>query len=147
MIARITELVARARAARVPIVFVRNNGGIGDPDEPWTPGWEIHPALRPDSRDMVIDKSTGDAFAATPLDAALKTLDVTRLVVTGLQSEYCIRDTALGALSRNYAVTLVADGHSTYAAEGRTASEIRAAVNAELRDRVGLLRAEEVEFR
>jgi nicotinamidase-related amidase len=146
LIARIAGLIARARAANVPIVFIRNNGGIGDPDEPGTPGWEIHPDLRPDSGDMVVGKSTGNAFDNTPLDAALKKLHVSRLVMTGLQSEYCVRDTVLGALSHNYAVTLVADGHSTYAADGRAASEICAAVNAELQDRVGLLRAKEVAF-
>ena len=45
----------------------------------------------------------------------------------GLQSEYCIRATTLGALSRDLEVTLVSNGHGTYDSAGRAASEISAA--------------------
>ena len=88
-----------------------------------TPGWELHPALQPAPGDLVVDKTTGDTFASTPLDGEHRTLGVTRLVIAGLQSENCIRDTALGALSRDYEVTLVSDGHSTYDADGQSAQE------------------------
>lgn len=45
------SLIARARSAHIPIVYVQNNGGSGDPDQPGTPGWQIHPALIPSERD------------------------------------------------------------------------------------------------
>jgi nicotinamidase-related amidase len=146
LLERLLQLIARSRAARVPIVFVRNCGRVGDSDERGTPGWELHPALMPTAGDLVVDKTTGDAFASTLLNDELRRLGVSRLVIAGLQSEYCIRDTALGALARGYQAILVSDGHSTYDGEGQSAQERGAAVNAELQGRLTLLSTEEVSF-
>lgn len=52
-----------------------------------------------------------------------------------------MRETTLGALARGFEVTLVANAHSTYDADGCTAGEITAAVNAELEGRVKLTSA------
>jgi nicotinamidase-related amidase len=144
LLARLRNLVAQARAAQIPVVFVRNCGQVGDPDERGTPGWELHPALGVAPGDLVVDKSTGDSFASTPLDDELRARGVTRLVVAGLQSEFCVRDTVLGALARGYEVTLASDGHSTYDGASRSALEKSAALNAELADRVALVRVEEL---
>ncbi len=147
LLMRLTDLVSRSRAAQVPVVFVRNCGGPGDPDVKGSAGWELHPALQHVAGgEMVVDKTTCDAFASTPLDDNLKALGVTDLILAGLQSEYCIRETTLGALSCEYAVTLVSDGHSTYDSEGQIAHERSAAVNTELRGQVKLVCAQEVSF-
>jgi len=50
------RLVARARSAHIPVVYVRNNGGPGDPEQPGTPGWQIHPALVPSEGDVIMQK-------------------------------------------------------------------------------------------
>ncbi len=144
LLPRLQELLARFRAVGAPVVFVRNCGGAGDPDVPGTPGWQLHPRLAPAEGDPVLDKTTCDTFASTPLAESLQSRGVTRVVIAGLQSEYCIRETTLGALGRGFEVTLVSDGHSTYAGGGRTAEAISAAVNAELDGRVLLLRADEI---
>jgi nicotinamidase-related amidase len=144
LLERLRDLLARARDARIPIVFVRNAGGSGDPDERGTPGWQLHPSMKPAPGDLVLDKTTCDTFQSTPLGRELEARGVERVVIAGLQSEYCVRETALGALDRDLAVVLVADGHSTYDGSGRTAAEITAGVNAELADRVTLVSAGEV---
>ena len=40
-------LVDEARAAGTPVVHVQHRGGAGDPDEPGTPGFLIHPRIAP----------------------------------------------------------------------------------------------------
>jgi len=65
------------------------------------------------------------------------------VVIAGLQSEYCIRETALGALARGLEVTLISNGHSTYDSGGRRAPEIRTAVNHEFDGRVALVSVED----
>ncbi len=146
LLARLVTLVQRARAAHVPIVFVRNCGRAGDPDERGTPGWELHPLLRPADGDLVLDKTTGDTFASTRLRDELKARGIGHLVIAGLQSEYCVRETTLGALASGFEVTLVADGHSTYDGGGRSAGQKSAAVNAEFEGRVKLACAADVCF-
>lgn len=144
MLSRLGSLVARARAARVPVVFVRNCGGAGDPDAKGSPGWELHESLVPEAGELMLDKTTCDTFASTPLAEHLAARGVTHVVVAGLQSEFCVRETALGALAHKLAVTLVSDAHSTYDGKTRSAEDITAAVNHELAGRVKLARAEQV---
>ena len=38
VLSRLKELAGRARAAGIPVIFVRNNGSPDDPDAPHTPG-------------------------------------------------------------------------------------------------------------
>ena len=144
LLLRIVQLVKRARRAGTPIVFVRNCGRASEPDEPGTAGWELHPALGMRPEDVLVDKGTEDAFPGRiasgirgTLDAWLRARRVRRVVVCGLQSESCIRATAQGALDRGYRVVLVADGHSTFDAEGAPAKATIAATNAAFADRPG----------
>jgi nicotinamidase-related amidase len=146
LLERLRRLLRSARDAGAPVIFVRNSGGAGDPDERGTPGWELHPALQPAEGDVVLDKTTANTFASTNLAQELSARGITRLVIAGVQSELCIRETALGALALGYPVTLVLDGHSTYDGKDRKASAISAAVNEELFTRTTLIPAREVSF-
>jgi nicotinamidase-related amidase len=138
LIGRLEELLARARAAEMLVAFVRNCGGPSDPDQRGAPGWELHPSFQATDDDLVFDKTTSDAFESTALGDELNSRGIKRLVIAGLQSDYCIRATTLGAIQRGLGVTLVSDGHSTYDGGGQTAAEISAGVNAELDGRVKL---------
>ncbi|MFI7051787.1 isochorismatase family protein [Streptosporangium canum] len=106
----ITKLLERARAGGVPVVFVRNNGGEADPDFPGTPGWELVHDVLPGER--VVDKHAPDAFLDTDLASVLPS--AASLVVAGMQSEWCVRETSLAALGRGHAVTLARGAHATY---------------------------------
>ena len=58
-------------------------------------------------------KTFGDAFEGTDLEEVLDRAGVGRLVVTGAQTDECIRSTIHGAFTRGYDVTLVGDAHTT----------------------------------
>ena len=60
-----------------------------------------------------MQKNYGDSFEATDLEDVLAGRGVGRVVVTGAQSDACIRATLHGALVRGYDVTLVGDAHTT----------------------------------
>lgn len=125
--AAIADLLAGARSAGAAVIHVRNNGGSDDPDAPGTRGWElVHDAL---PGEALLDKRVADAFE----DTALGTLLPPRaeLVVAGLQSEFCIRATSLGALEHGHGVSLVRGAHATYDGE-RPAREISLEVEREL---------------
>ena len=62
LLAKISHLIARARAAGVPVVYVQHCGPEGAIDQPGTPGWEIHPAIAPKEGDVVVQKRHSDAF-------------------------------------------------------------------------------------
>ncbi len=126
--ATIAETLAKARAAGAPVVHIRNNGGAEDPDAPGTPGWELVHEVAPG--EQVIDKFEPDAFAATALSDLLPPR--TDLVVVGMQSEFCVRETSLSALRRGHRVSLVRGGHATYDGQvpaAQTARDIERELN------------------
>ena len=112
VVANVRALLDRAHRERAPVVYVQHNR----PESPMakgTPGWQIHVPIAPSAGDHVLDKTASDSFYRTELDALLKRLGVKRVVVTGMQSEFCVDATCRAALSHGFDVTLVADGHTT----------------------------------
>jgi nicotinamidase-related amidase len=65
--------------------------------------------LAPLSGEYVIEKTRMSAFIGTELDLMLRTLDITVLVVTGVQTPNCIRTTIFDAIAYNYPVILIND--------------------------------------
>jgi nicotinamidase-related amidase len=124
LLSNVQRLIGRARGEGVPIFYVQNKGGKGDPDEIGTPGWEIHPTILPKEGDAVIKKETPDAFHKTSLHQKLRSKGIDMLVVAGLQTEYCIDTTCRRAYSLEYAVVLVKDAHSTWNSCNLTAEQI-----------------------
>ncbi|MEV3860197.1 isochorismatase family protein [Streptomyces sp. NPDC050095] len=105
----IAELSARARGAGVPVITVRQRG-CGP----------VLPEVAPLDGELVITKTTADAFLRTSLDEELRTRGITELLVTGFATENCVETTARQALSRGYDLVLVADGHTTSVRPART---------------------------
>lgn len=123
-LARVGGAIAKARAADVPVFFVRHDGGPGDPLEAGTPGWEIHPAVAPRAGEPVVEKRTPDSFHETNLQDLLAERGIGRLVLAGAQTDYCIDTTCRRAGSLGYPVLLLADAHSTFDNGVLTAEQI-----------------------
>jgi len=110
----ISDLGSRARRAGAPVVLIQHCGSsLTHPLHRNQPGWALHPAVNPQPDDVRVDKRWSDAFRGTDLDALLRDASVTRLVLVGAQTEYCVDTTARRAVSLGYDVDLVADGHTT----------------------------------
>ena len=140
------QLVKKARLNGVPVIWVRNNGEKGDPDEPGTPGWKIHPSLNPKKNEIIIDKHKSSAFKDTNLLLILKQMKISRLIIAGMQTEFCINSTVRNAIELGFNVTLIKNGHSTFDSEEMKASEIIEMYNEELNDIVKIEKAENINF-
>ena len=110
VVAHIATLVDRARAQRVPVVWVQH---VSDELPQGSAAWQIVPELAPAAGEAVVAKRYGDAFEDTRLEALLASQGVGRLVVAGAQTDACIRSTLHGGFVRGYDVTLVSDAHTT----------------------------------
>jgi nicotinamidase-related amidase len=110
VIANIAGLVDRARTEDVPIVWIQH----ADDDLPeGSPGWEYVAELARREPEPLVHKQYGDAFEETDLEAILADRGIGHLVVTGAQTDACIRSTLHGAFVRGYDATLVGDAHTT----------------------------------
>ena len=114
LLVKVKSLITKGHSAQIPIVYVQNNGGSGDPDEYGTPGWKIHHSITPDEGDVVIQKQTPDGFYRTDLQLELESKGIKKLIIAGLQTEYCIDTTCRRAFSLGYQVILVKDAHNTW---------------------------------
>ena len=74
-----------------------------------THGAAIVEELAPVQGEYVLTKTRMSAFIGTELDLILRTLDVTNLVVCGIQTPNCIRTTVFDGIAYNYSVVLVSD--------------------------------------
>jgi nicotinamidase-related amidase len=126
---RIAGLIGKARAAGAPIFFVQHDGGLGDSFHPGKPGFAFHNKLAPRPGDDVTVKTKSSAFHGTDLDAKLKRTGVGQLVITGMQSEYCVTSAIRGAYERGYALILASDAHSTFDTKVAKARDIVAIIN------------------
>jgi len=110
VVANIAALVERARDESVPVVWVQHSS---DELPVGSPQWTYVDELVIAAGEPVVHKRYGDSFEDTPLEDLLAELGVGHLVVTGAQSDACIRSTIHGGFTRGYDVTLVEDAHTT----------------------------------
>ena len=76
-------------------------------------GWEFVEAVQPAPGERIIPKKHPSIFEGTGLLRLLHENDITRLVVAGLVSNGCVKDSCLEALANGFDVSLVSDAHST----------------------------------
>ncbi|MFT3791246.1 MAG: cysteine hydrolase [Rudaea sp.] len=109
IIKNVSLAVERARSEAVPVIWVQHSnqelpeGSVQ---------WQWVPELVPAEGELLIHKKYNSAFEQTPLDSELANLGVTHIVLAGVETNWCIRATAYGALDRGYDLTLVKDAHS-----------------------------------
>ncbi len=110
VIGNINQLVQRARNESVPVIWVQHSdeGLVADSEE-----WQYVDELTRHDEEPLVHKHFGDSFEDTDLEAILADRRVGRLVVTGAQTDACIRSTLHGALVRGYDTVLVGDAHTT----------------------------------
>jgi nicotinamidase-related amidase len=110
VVANINVLLDRARIAEVPIIWIQHcSEDLVEHSEPW----HYVPELTRTDTEPLVHKRYGDSFEDTELEGLLAAVGAGHLVVTGAESDACVRSTIHGAFVRGYDVTLVADAHTT----------------------------------
>ncbi|MGE4298125.1 MAG: nicotinamidase [Desulfovibrionaceae bacterium] len=96
-------------------VSFTTQGGIWPPHcIAGTPGAAFHPDLDISGAIVISKATTRDAeaysgFAGTSLGDQLRTMEVKRLVVGGLATDYCVKRTVLDACAQGFTVDVVLD--------------------------------------
>jgi nicotinamidase-related amidase len=110
VIANINTLVDKARREDVPVIWVQHSSDDLPLD---SETWAYVPELQRLEDEPLVHKLYGDSFEDTNLEDLLAERGVARLVVSGAQTDACIRSTLHGGFTRGYDVTLVSDAHTT----------------------------------
>lgn len=123
--AKVAALLTAWRAANAPVIHVHHDspsprGRL----RPGAPGNAVKPEARPLARERVFRKTVNSAFIGTSLEAQLRAMEVSALVIVGLTTNHCISTTA--RMAGNL-------GFETYVAADATAAFDRAGLNLEIR--------------
>lgn len=112
-IAEAKGLLARARGAGIPIIHVRHDAGPGSPYDLTASNGQIADAVAPEGDEAIVTKAYPSAFVGTDLEARLKALGVTDLIVAGFMTHMCVNSTARSAFSLGFRPTVVASTTAT----------------------------------
>lgn len=107
------RLLRRARALAVPVIHIQHDSGPGSPFDIRAATGAIADKVAPQVGEAVVVKHYPNAFVATDLDARLKALGATRLVIAGFMTHMCINSTARGAFNLGYEVVIPASATAT----------------------------------
>jgi nicotinamidase-related amidase len=115
---RIAELKRRARAEKIPVVYVNDNFGRWQSDlgklithclEDDVCGGPVVERLKPSEDDYFVLKPKHSGFFSTTLDTLLRYLGARTLILTGVAGNICILFTANDAYMRDYHLVVPAD--------------------------------------
>lgn len=126
LLARTAGLIATARRARLPVVYVVVGFRPGYPEVSprnasfsaimktgrmivTTPGADIAPEVRPEDGDAVVVKHRVSAFAGTDLEMLLRARGVDTLVLAGIATSGVVLSTVRHAADADYRLVVVGD--------------------------------------
>ena len=113
VVERINGLAQLFRQMDFPVVFIQHDGkGTGE-FEKNTWEWELLDNLIINPNDILIDKYANDIFYNSKLQSTLEELNINELVITGCATDFCVESTIQSALTKDYDVIVVEDGHTT----------------------------------
>jgi nicotinamidase-related amidase len=127
LLSKLERAVAGARAAGVPVIFVRvafrdgapeiaaanrtfsaiaGQGGFGESD----PATQIHPRVAPRPGEVVVVKKRVSAFAGSDLAEVLRGGSIDTLVLTGIATSGVVLSTVRQAADLDYRLVVLRDG-------------------------------------
>ncbi|MEQ1716154.1 MAG: cysteine hydrolase family protein [Hyphomicrobium sp.] len=106
-------LLKRARDAGTPVIHIQHDAGPGSPYDTNAAIGRIADVVAPAAGEKVIVKAYPSSFEKTDLDAELKRLGVTDLVIAGFMTHVCVNSTSRAAFNLGYRPTVVANATAT----------------------------------
>jgi len=123
---RLGRAITAARAAGLPVIYVTIGFRPGHPEvsarnrsfsavasagrfTDTDPAAEIHPAVAPAAKDLVVTKRRVSAFAGSDLEVLLRGLGAGTLVLTGIATSGVVLSTLRQAADLDYGLIVLAD--------------------------------------
>ena len=111
---RTVRLIDTARKNKVEVIFVRHDAG---PDSGMSAGdedFEIIDEIKPREGEKVFTKTINSCFGSKAFKEYVEKLEDKRLMIIGLQTNYCIDCTVKSAFERGFEVIIPEGTNSTF---------------------------------
>ena len=124
VIDRINGVAARVRDRGGRVVLIQHAGSDGDDFVPQSSGWHFLEGLRVNAQDIVISKTLNDPFVRSTLAATLDELRVSRILIAGWATDFCVDACVRSAVAYGRPVVAVSDGHTSSDRPHLTAEQV-----------------------
>ena len=111
---RTVRLIDAARKNNTEVIFVQHNAGEGSGLSVGDEDFEIIDRIRPKQGEKVYVKTINSCFGNSDFKAYMKQQEDKRLMIVGLQTNYCIDATVKSAFERGYEVIIPEGTNSTF---------------------------------
>ena len=108
------RLIDAARKNNVEVIFVQHDAGEGSGFSAGDEGYEIDPRVAPKEGEKVFVKTINSCFGNKEFKAYMEQQEDKRLMVIGLQTNYCIDATVKSAFERGFDVIVPEGTNSTF---------------------------------
>ena len=111
-LSNVKAVLAAFRSRNLPVIYVQHTEGEDFREH--SHGWQIYPQIAPQPNDMLVKKTTWDAFYLTNLDDLLIQRQIGCPVFVGMQTEYCFDTTVRSSFAHGYRGILLSDAHTAF---------------------------------
>lgn len=112
VVSKINQLSQAMRESGFRVIFIQHDGSKENAFIPGTADWELLRSLKREVGDLIVGKTANDPFYASELQTTLTELKVKELIITGWATDFCVDAAIRAALSRDFNVAVVKDGHT-----------------------------------
>ena len=113
VVSNINILSKRFRDNRMPVIHIQHDGSKDGFCMPGTKDHEFIDEVDVLPGDTIISKTVNNAFYKSTLKDCLIKSGIDDLVITGCATDFCIDTTVKSALTHDYNVVVISDGHTT----------------------------------
>ncbi len=113
-VSNVKMLIKAARENSVEVIFVRHDDGTGTPMTKGLDGFEIYEGFAPEQDEKIFDKQVNSPFKDTGLAEYLSEKGETELIITGLQTDYCIDAAVKCGFERGYKIIVPQYANTTF---------------------------------
>ena len=110
----VKKLIDAARNNNVEVIYFRHDAGPGSGFSAGDESFEIAEGFEPAPGEKVFDKTINSCFGNKEFKAYMKQQEDRRLMIAGLQTNYCIDATVKSAFERGYEVIIPEGSNSTF---------------------------------
>ena len=112
-VSTVQTLIKAAREKGIEVIYVRHDDGPTHELTKGTEGYEVYGGFKPNADEKIFDKTVNSAFKESGLLTYLKQKGEKQVIITGLETDFCIDATVKCAFEHSFEVIIPAYGNTT----------------------------------
>lgn len=118
------QLISECHSKNIEIIYVQHTEDDSCDFSHGSNGWQIHDAIKPLPSEKIFEKNYNSSFKGTGLKEYLDSKGIQTLIVTGMQTEYCVDATIKVAFEFGYKLLIPENAISTFDNDVMTGKQI-----------------------